>query len=121
MTHSDLAADILNQLVANEPALQNLFSDLNVMKDDKGYPIRFSLKPGECQYKFWQAGRVQYCYSPHPDTKGRFWAWAYKRKGQRLILADLTERASRAAAKRDAYQRYEAHSERLKGKRNVSM
>lgn len=49
-----------------------------------GETIEFELKPGDRKYLYYQpkGSSVQLCYTPHPDTKGWYFSWAYKPIGK---------------------------------------
>lgn len=92
--------------------LGDIFADLFAQRDKDGRAIQFSLKPGQSMYRFYRGpGGEQYCFTPHPDTQGRFWSWVYKPfgSGRRKFwkIVELRQRRSREAAKRDARQRLE--------------
>jgi hypothetical protein len=94
---------------------EELLADLYSLRY-KGEKIEFRLKPGECTYRYYQgpSGR-QYCYTPHPSTKGDYFVFTYVPKGKgsrsgkasRFALRDLVRCAKRKTARGKALQRYE--------------
>ena len=71
------------ELIASNPALRDLFQSEFSSRDKAGKPIRFELDSGQHSYLFYTGpDGEQYCYTPHPDTEGRYWAWTYKPVGK---------------------------------------
>jgi hypothetical protein len=60
------------------------FKDLFAMKSPKTHrAIQFSLKANEYMYHYFKGKNgALHCYSPHPDTTGRYWCWTLLPQGK---------------------------------------
>lgn len=72
----------------NDSAIQQMFesvlgSAFGARDPKTGRAIQFSLKPHEHVYNYYKTKRCSdmFCYTPHRDTNGNYWAFIYKAKG----------------------------------------
>jgi len=112
-----------SELIASDPALRDLFQQEFSARDSAGESIRFELDPGQHTYLFYAGPNgEQYCYTPHPDTEGRYWAWTYKPVGRgarsgtatRFKMIDRVKLAHRNKAKARALARLRSARAALK-------
>ncbi len=86
---------------------------------ERGDSMVYKLKPGQRMYHYYGTvgGRTQYCYTPHRDTNGDYWAFNrvrifYNPKaklGELVARYKMTKKvkcAKRSTAQRKALRRY---------------
>ena len=69
-------------------------------------PMLFRLRKDAATYLSFGSGATLYCYTPHPDTNGDFWAFDWVTKNGTSVMKRKVRCASRFTAKVKARTRY---------------
>ena len=99
-----------------QDVMQELAGDLFSAKNPRtGKPIQFRLNNNNHQYLYFRANGNDYCYTPHADTNGWYYSFAYIGKGagsrigraKQWTMKKLTPHRARKAAKARAIKLWE--------------
>lgn len=105
-----------------------LAAEMGALVDARGLTIQFKLGPHQRAWRYWRlSNRHWYCYTPHADTKGRFWTWEYKPVGPgaksrspkqvRIVPGSLKQHATAVLARNYAGHKNAEDQERLAARR----
>lgn len=80
--------------------LADLFRDFYTVRDAAGAPIEWSLARHQNSFRYLEGRDGNwYCWTPHRDTKGRFWSWVYtKRQSGMFKVLKIQEHKMRLGA-----------------------
>ncbi len=108
---TDIDREIWERLAEN-PFIRELLqtnAGMGGLKHTDGSLVKFDLKVNQNLFLYWDDPKIKglmYCWTPHKDTRGWYWSFIYKPKGNVLKIVQAVKFRKRKAAKQRAADRF---------------